>query len=71
MGIVDRTLIRSVLVAVALMALLDVAIRAPLDPSKTVQIVLSAALALGVGVLAWAIHRAESHDAEADGSHQD
>jgi hypothetical protein len=68
---VDRTLIRLALVAAALMALLDIAIRAPLDPSKVLQIALSAALALGIGVLAWSIHSAESHDAEAATSRQD
>jgi hypothetical protein len=68
---VDRPLIRLALVAVGLMALLDIAIRAPLDPSKMLQIALSAALALGIGVLAWSIHRTESHNAEAALSPQD
>jgi hypothetical protein len=71
MGIVDRSLVRFVLAALVLMALLDAAIRSALDPTKALQIVLGAGLAVIFGAIVWSVHHAESHEERATEPDQD
>jgi uncharacterized membrane-anchored protein len=59
-----RSVVALAAVAVALMAILDLWIRAkPFDMARATQIVLTIALLVAIAVLLWLVHRVERTDA--------